>query len=320
MIQFLCPPNYATGGTEAIFACVDMLNEVGLAVEIVLCQFTCGTIEIFGESGVPDRFKKYRYSLASKVSSSAYCVVCPESFVQYLPVLKDLPIWLWWLSIDNAFENARIRKRLDIVAQSLIRNYRTKRLAMQIPTKHLCQSAYARTTLESWGLASSMLSDYVTAPHHSNSINKSQYSIAYNARRGEAEALETLASLKGRVELIPIKNMSLNEVHQQLSRSIVCLDFGFFPGKDRLVRESSLLNNVVVMGKSGSACFYEDFPLDSEYKFNSKSYRERLRCQRYLYEILEDPAQHLIAQSRFRESIMHERATFRSEVISVFST
>ncbi len=319
MVQFLCPPNYATGGTEAVFACVDMLAELGIPAQLVLTDLSDGQVVIWGESGVPERFRKYRYNLANEISSAATAIVCPEYYLKNLRVLSDYPVWIWWLSVDNAFESIRFRKRLDLVVKTYITNYRLKRAALDIAERHTCQSAYARTKLESWGIQSSMLSDYVVGPGNSDVKEKQHNLVCYNARRGESKAVEVLAHLSESVDLVPIKNMTLDQVHLHLSRSILCLDFGYFPGKDRLVRESALFGNVVVTGTDGSAKFFEDFPLDKAYKFGSGRSHEVLRCKDLVRDILDDPNAHVRAQSRFRKCVLLEREIFMSEVLSLFS-
>ena len=317
MVQFLCPPNYATGGTEAIFSCVDMLFELGIDAELVLCTFDNGGMQVWGENAVPERFKKYRYRLASSVSPKSTCVVCPEGFLKYIELLSGLPLWIWWLSIDNAFDRTYLRKRLDIVIGAYISNYRTKKIATTIPQKHLCQSAYSRTVLERWGMSCSMLTDYVDVPISLTDLPKT-CTVSYNARRGQSEALSTLSHLSGNVEIVPIINMTVYQVQQTLARSMICLDFGFFPGKDRLVREATLLGNVVLTSKIGSAGYFEDFGIDSTYKFSIRMHRERQRCLNVIRDILNQRSYHLEAQSRFRTIVSQERDVFRSEVISVF--
>jgi hypothetical protein len=62
--------------------------------------------------------------------------------------------------------------------------------------------------------------------------------------------------------------MKRNEIIDLLKKAKVYIDFGNHPGKDRIPREAAVLGCCVIVGKRGSAKYYEDVPIPEEYKFD----------------------------------------------------
>jgi len=72
------------------------------------------------------------------------------------------------------------------------------------------------------------------------------------------------------ITFVPIENMTREEVINLLKKSKVYIDFGNFPGPERIPKEAAILGCCVITGKRGSAAFFEDVPIPEEYKFEDK--------------------------------------------------
>lgn len=62
--------------------------------------------------------------------------------------------------------------------------------------------------------------------------------------------------------------MTRDEVAKLLSTAKVYIDFGNHAGKDRIPK-AAISGCCVITGKDGSAKFYEDVPIDEEFKFKT---------------------------------------------------
>lgn len=62
--------------------------------------------------------------------------------------------------------------------------------------------------------------------------------------------------------------MTTQQIIKILDESMVYIDFGNHPGKDRIPREAALRNCIVMTNKSGSAANDIDIPIPAEYKFS----------------------------------------------------
>lgn len=67
---------------------------------------------------------------------------------------------------------------------------------------------------------------------------------------------------------IPIENLTTEGVKNLLCESMVYIDFGNHPGKDRFPREAAICGCCIITGKRGSAKYFEDIPISDYYKFD----------------------------------------------------
>jgi len=72
--------------------------------------------------------------------------------------------------------------------------------------------------------------------------------------------------LNPNIEFIPIIGMEENKLSEKLYNAKLYIDFGHHPGRDRIPRESAILGNCVITHLEGSARFYNDIPINKQYK------------------------------------------------------
>ena len=58
------------------------------------------------------------------------------------------------------------------------------------------------------------------------------------------------------VKFIPLRGLSREQLNDLFFKAKIYIDFGKFPGKDRLFREAALNNCCILTGKFGALYFY----------------------------------------------------------------
>ena len=56
-----------------------------------------------------------------------------------------------------------------------------------------------------------------------------------------------------------------------MKKSMIYIDFGNHPGRDRIPREAVINGCIIITGRRGSSANDEDIPIDEKYKIDHKS-------------------------------------------------
>jgi len=111
------------------------------------------------------------------------------------------------------------------------------------------------------------------------------------------------------VDFVELRGLDKLGVAELYGSSQVYMDFGRHPGRDRPPREASAAGCVVLSVELGAACFYDDMPLDSCYKFKTLN-----DAQVALRMVLADWETHHRAQYEYRQVIANQENVFCLEV------
>jgi hypothetical protein len=212
------------------------------------------------------------------------------------------------------------------------RKFRKKFLKIKLRIKksnYLFQSAYAREIfrLENKTNSGVMLTDYISLKQ----VNKLEGSSFCSCPRnhiayfpGKSQDLSQLVleinSSRGNLfHFIPIKNLNSEQVVLLLVKADLFLDLGYFPGKDRLPRESIVLNCPVLLAKRGSARFYEDFQLADKYLLDLALLSPNSTFEVIVKTIAFGKKNNLLAQEVFKNTVLQEREIFKREVLNFIS-
>lgn len=322
------PRGLATGGPEALHQLVDSLRRQGQEAFLV---------PIPGTETTPraERYAHYDAPEAHAVVDAAgNHVVVPETQALLLKGLRRARPFLWWLSIDYAPRFVIERDRTSLLPIERGRNHRApllqvrqvKRALRGLATgedrllgrvEHLAQSHYAwNHVFAHLGRPGSILSDYTpVAPSAADAADRIAR-VTYNPAKSRPIMAEFAKRWPG-IELLPLQNMTGDEVAEALRTSLVYLDLGAHPGKDRLPREAAVAGSVVLVANRGAAANGVDVPIPREHKIDVLP-DVVMNAKRALDGVLADPAAALAAQADYRERITHERAVFDDEVAAVF--
>lgn len=216
---------------------------------------------------------------------------------------------IWWLSVDNAYV--------------LIPELRDEAFARELFGRpdliHLYQSAYARDFLHRNGAANvGELRDYTSplftqAPATAPSPKRV---CAYNAAKG-GDTGDRFFADNPQLSGMRLKGFSKSQLKQIFSQARVYIDFGHFPGQDRLPREAAACGATVFLNAAGAAAFAEDFPLPDAFKFSDADLQSGDLARR-VQAVMDAPEPYWRQQAEFREMIRAERGAFSRQVRRLF--
>ena len=331
-IYVYCPASVVTGGGELLHQLVDFLNHYG----------ECAYIVYIGKNDhkVPNAYSKYNIKVTEFVDDNdSSVVVCGEGFLYLASQYKNAQIILWWLSVDNAY-NSELQLQYISLKDVFKWKFRTGLRALKLRLKnkmffkHLSirkirslnainayQSEYARLYLESLGFERLVpLKDYINTEYYqadmiNNSVRKPK--VLYNPRKG-VEFTEKLIAMSPDIQWCPIQNMNRQQILDIFHSSMLYIDFGNHPGKDRLPREAALNGCCIITGRRGAAKNDIDINIPSAYKFDEKTSSKeeivnRIRFVLNNYEICKKDFYH------YKELILSEKEEFENQIIALFN-
>ena len=243
---------------------------------------------------------------------------------------KNFPLpseWQMRISEKKFFKSLKnkIFSLIDIYIKKREKPYKKigRRKITFLSENYLFQSIYAKNVFNKTrnSKCSLMLSDYVNIEFSKNlNVNKCgclKWHVSYFPSKSQ-HLMEFLLKINSDnndlIHFIPMKNIPKNEVLNILAYADLYLDLGFFPGKDRLPRESVLLNTPVLLAKRGSARYFEDFPLVKDYLVNLS-----ILSQKQVYNLIVDTlkkgkAYNITNQAQFKETVLKEKQVFAEEI------
>lgn len=330
-----CPLGVATGGPEALHQLCHYINLLGEQAYL---------LPIDRSVQAHPQYEHFQAPIISEDElTKRDILIVPETQLR-IPekILKSVnpKIVLWWLSVDNCnfakswkFEEKTfpIRRHLwkyrkdrkspaqlaYLLLRSLLIKSKVKNLQSIEVEKclHLTQSEYARVFLkEQLSQESVMVSDYISAPvnSHPQSANETKNIISYNGNKGNL-FVECLFGLLPEFEFIAIKNMSHGQALEILRNSALYLDFGHFPGKDRIPREAILQRTPVLLANRGAVRNEMDFRIPRDYKIDLNS-TSTISVAEKIRLIVETRNETLRDQQIFHEDCIKSESNFRIEV------
>lgn len=312
-ILIFCPGGEVTGGPEVLHQLVDQLRSQKKSAAI--CYYPFET-----KFEIPIQYACYDVVVKEFSDNSNQIVVIPETATHLMREIRKSKPLIWWLSVDNyygRFENRYFSKLMRMIEGG----WRQRRHGMSVLSSvgHLAQSSYARDFLIRNGMDATMLTDYLAQEHLENisSVAERKDVIAYNPKKGNS-VIRKLRRLLPSLSFIPIRGMTKAEVAVLLSSAKVYVDFGHHPGKDRLPREAAMAGACIITGLRGSAAFFEDIPIPSEYKLDDHSPHLAAEFDEIVKSIFENFDYHSGKFDFYRKEIKKEKIKFSEQVAGVF--
>jgi hypothetical protein len=254
-------------------------------------------------------------------------VVAPEIAIRELCSVRGPLRVVWWLSVENAYWRLRREQVYDQLGPHAL-NLMDKLIRHPIGTLlrepgqrdilHLAQSEYARIHVASTlGLEPLMLTDYLTdIPALTEPIESGTRArcVAYNPAKGLPATLRVIRELDGEVDFRPIKGLSHTETVKLLRGSLIYLDLGGHPGRDRLPREAALAGCILLVGKRGAAINKFDYPIPDHCKLSVPwRFQSPEAVVRRIREVIAQPESYLSRMKQVDE-IFQQESVFLHEV------
>ena len=84
----------------------------------------------------------------------------------------------------------------------------------------------------------------------------------------------------------PLTGLTQDEIVSKYMTSKLYVDFGAFPGAERIPKEAVLYGCAVITGKRGASSFHGDVPIPDEYKFGkpNKQIHEKNKKIRFVLQ------------------------------------
>lgn len=302
-IYIACPAYVATGGPELLHQLgYHLINDLNTEAYMYYYNFDPSkTVE-----PVCSDYRHYNVPYVTSKNSvddrPENILIVPEIFptLELLRNFSKLRKGVWFLSVDNYYFS-RV-KRTDFLFKRVLNKFSRKFLKKKDPIFDIfsekCLSKLSRKydytkdkllKTANFYIAQSFrsinwfskldpiyyLSDYLSMEFLKANIDTSRKEdiVTYNPKKGFSFTKRIINKLEKKfpsISVIPLANMTRQQVIETLSRAKVYIDFGNHPGKDRLPREAAILECCVITGKRGSAGNDLDVPIPKEYKFEDK--------------------------------------------------
>ena len=299
-IYVLAPYNYATGGVELAHQLVDYLRNNNQNAYIV---YMIGK-DISDRQDITQAYSKYNIKSTAIIEDTLNNIlILPEIYFEKILIYKNIQIGCWWMSVDNHYKNSEfclydkiineknIIKKLKILFKHLFCKENKSKYSDRVLKKeekritHFYQSHYAQYHLYSKGYSKIMpLSDYINIDLQGNHTLIKENIILYNPVKGYEFTKQIIKQLPN-YNFIPLKGYTREQLKELFLKSKLYIDFGHFPGKDRLFREAAINGCCIMTGKLGASYFYEDVPIKEDYKFETTNKNIKNICNKISYII-----------------------------------
>ncbi len=246
---------------------------------------------------VPDKFSIYDVEAAGEIcDDESNVLIVPEIFTFFLYKFKKIRKIIWWLSVDF-YEDYKplkvVKNRLKarnwpivlwpvefagLVLKRKI-HFKYYRFRDKGQFFHLYNCEYVRQYILSHGI-SEKNTMFMCAPINQVFFENVDLSdefrreniVLYNPKKGKDFADKIILRAKDQgvgASFIALQNMSSQEIVDLMKRAKIYMDFGFFPGPDRIPQEAVTLGCNIITSSNGSASNPIDVPIPEEFKFDA---------------------------------------------------
>lgn len=318
-IIIFCPPGKVTGGPEALHQLSNKLYE--LNYDNVFMHYIPQR-----KNAKPKNYDIYKTKeIGAFEDSPENILIIPESMTFLIKRYPESQKIIWWLSVDfyKILMDYRIRK------QSFLTKLFYKQTDKEYHFENLpnvyqwAQSYRSSVYLKDHNIPESHI-DYVCDYINPIFLDKNQpikkdlsnKTILYNPKKGKNEISELI---KNSPELtwIPIQNMNANQIKDLMAKSLLYVDFGENPGRDKMLRESVSQDCCIISGRNGSSAYYEDLMIPDEYKFQFSSEKipvilNKIQC------IFDNYSQHILNFKTYKNVVLNEESVFEEKLKEIF--
>lgn len=330
-IYVIAPEKTTTGGVELAHQLVDCLRQNGQEAYIVYSDWN----KISSNQRITEAYRCYNIESTNIIEDTPdNLLVLPEIYFDYIFQFTNIQIGCWWMSVDNRYYRVKwyekiyrlkgLRGKIVYIRDLLFRDvhlyHNTTSLLKKESSRiiHFYQSRYAQNHLYNEGFYKVLpLSDYININFFDNITKDKMDIVLYNPAKGLRFTNKIIKKMPD-VKFVPLKGLSREEMKTLLGKAKLYIDFGEFPGKDRIPREAAICGCCLVTGKLGAAGFYEDLPIKESYKFELKRKNVNDIIQK-IYYVLNNYSSCIVDFDDYRRSIIREKEVFYEEIKKAFT-
>lgn len=334
MLYVLAIKKNVSGGSETLHQFAAKVKKAG------------GNVRMFypdsdGKNTLPEKFKIYDLDIADDiVDDSSNILLVPETETKYLYRYKKIRKVIWWLSLDNYYGYASITGLIRsaqrhgiphwlywlycpvvFLKKKLTLNYyRFRKKDWDI--FHLYNCEYVRSYLEHRGITHDRYL-YLCGPIRRDyflkrSGVKRRNIIIYNPKKNiDFTKLVIKDVLKKRKDLkfVPIQNMTPKEIVNLMDESKVYMDFGQFPGPERIPREAVMRGCNIITSTYGSAKNDIDVLVPREFKIDAK--KENIsKISESIEELVDNYSHYVNSYDSYRDKVIKQWDIFDENIVT----
>lgn len=320
-----------SGGGEALFQLAADLLSLGHCA----CVAQTG---IATPKSIPQKFRKYIVDL--KIMQIEEIVDCPESVIivpeTATSVLFHFPLsakYIWWLSYNYSdalptlksfqflFQN-NLHNFLGHQKQKIINYIRYQKSNYPISDVHnLAGSYYIQDCLRGQNINSTLFihsigQDFLDAGSYSPALDIKPRSLNVLYNPSKPSSIMNSLLRRGAFNYVPIIGMDVNQMVSLFRDSRLYIDFGPFPGPERLPKETCFNGCNIIVGNRNAAQT-KDVQIPKRYKIDTNSPIS------YIEQCISDSLQNFYCNyhdfDQFRRYISNMYNTYSSQLSVLFS-
>lgn len=343
-IYIISPSYFKTGGTKSLHQLADILAASGFDVSMIYCEKG----DLVKKDSMLYEFCRAKMTDPEEILDDVNSIILvPEIFTGILKRFKKSKKIVWWLSLDfflsdplSSAKRTMHKKNLPQILLPIMILYKRAIGGYsfdQISTPeefseiyHLYNCEYVRSFLIQHGaveekmryLCGPLENDYLHLLEEAEEIiHHKEDMIAYNPAKMNLTYLKKLKKdvlrRNGDIKFVAIENMTKEDVQNTLRKSKVYLDFGYFPGPERMPREAAMLQCNIITSKLGSAANSVDVPIPAEYKFDlNKAGLNRISDK--ILELINNYETYICDFDIYRRKITEQITSFENDIFEVF--
>lgn len=318
-IIIFCPPNSVTGGPEALHQLADKLYH--LEVKNVFMHYLPKR-----KNAKPENYNIYQTNEIHTIEDKEENIlIIPESMTFLVKVYPKSQKVIWWLSVNfyKVLMDHRIRRQ-SIFTKLFYRQKDKEYHFEDLPNVFQWAQSYRSSIyIKDHSIPENQIDfvcDYINPSFLANkeTIYKdlTNKTILYNPRKGKKEISQLIKS-SPELNWLPIQNMNADQIKEVMAKSLLYVDFGENPGRDKMLREAVSQDCCIVSGKNGSSAFYEDLMISETYKF-SFSEDKIPEIIAKIKDVLENYPDHISQFTTYKKMVLNEEIAFVDKLKEIF--
>ena len=162
------------------------------------------------------------------------------------------------------------------------------------------------------------LTDYINPEiiRNVDTTVKKENIILYNPQKGIRYTKKLMKIMHG-YKFVALQGFTREQLNHLFDQAKLYIDFGPFPGKDRLPREAAIHNCCIITGRFGASNYFEDVPVYDKYKFDML-HADYAAIKVRIDEVFAHYDECIKDFSYMRESICKEEENFYREIENIF--
>ena len=326
IIYIFCQANLKTGGPEALHQLRYYMEIIGLNAYIV---YTSVNEKI---SPTPDRYLKYFTEKKGIVKLEEIedieenCIIVSESQTSQLRKFKYTQKVIWWLSVINRDTNYYDRvfnlktrlKRFYLCHafwNSYIRPYPRNKAINLCASKFAYEYVTKKLKIPAFYMIEPISKEFLELGMVNENYNNRENSVAYNPSK-PSKIMNKLLNRKD-INFIPIKNMTPEQISQLFRKVKLYIDFGNFPGPERLPKEAVYNGANILVGYRNAAI--NDFDVAIPEKYKIKDYNNEELVVKQIKEMLNEYNKQYNDFDKFRMQIYNLESNFILSIKTIFN-